>query len=301
MEHGLSILRVEALTYGVEDIERALQFCTDFGLEPLETGAKGGDFRTGENQIISVRGLDDDALPPALESGSTLRLTTWGVDSAAGLERVGAELSADRNVQPRDGALHTIDQTGYHIAFRVAEATEAPATPRAFNFHGSVGRWNHFLKAHGGARPVAIAHVVLDLPREGRERAIAFYVERLNFKPTDILMSTGAFLQCEGNIDHHQLFLCHRSDRVGLNHVAFDVRDFDELIEGGNRLVGRGWEEVRPMGRHTVGSNMYRFFASPCGGRFEYSTDMDKVAKSFPTRVWEESPPHHLWAFKTSA
>jgi hypothetical protein len=295
----LTISRIEALTYGVEDIEVALRYCADFGFEPLETGAKGGEFRTGQNQRIVIRGKDDPGLRPPVEEGSSIREVTWGVDNAAGLDKVGALLASDRDVTVKDGGLECYDAAGYAIAFRVAAAEEAPLVRRGFNIQGEVGRLNHRLERYGRARPTYIAHVVLDLPKQGREEFIAFYIDRLNFRATETVVPTGPFLQCEGNLDHHQLFLCHRSDRRGINHAAFEVRDFDELIEGGNYMVGKGWDEVRPMGRHTVGSNMYRFFASPCGGRFEYVADMDKVTKTHPDRVWETPPPHHIWTLKT--
>jgi hypothetical protein len=223
------------------------------------------------------------------------------VDSAETLQRIGANLATDRAVKPHaGGGICSHDESGYPLAFALAQPAEVPSRPRPFNCYGQITRWNHSLTGHGSARPVGISHVVLDLPKEGRHKAIDFYIERLDFKPVDTVIPTGTFLQCDGSIDHHQLFLLHRSDKYGINHVAFDVQDFDEVIEGGNAMVDKGWKESRRMGRHTIGSNVYRFFHSPCGGRFEYSADMDKVAKTFPPRVWETPPPHHIWMIKTN-
>ena len=85
-----------------------------------------------------------------------------------------------------------------------------------------------------------------------------------------------------------------------MNHIAVEVSDFDEVVEGGNYLIACGWKEARRLGRHTVGSNLFRFIHAPWGGRFEYATDMDKIEKTTPPRTWEVSPPHHLWMMKTS-
>jgi hypothetical protein len=93
--------------------------------------------------------------------------------------------------------------------------------------------------------------------------------------------------------------LCHRPDRAGINHTAFEVRDFDEVIVGGNQMIERGCREV-PARRHTVGSNVFRFVHAPCGGRIEYAADMDRVDSSYETRVHEETPPHHLWALQVN-
>src|SRR5437868_2346900 len=95
----MPIQRLESITYGVEDIALCTRYFEDFGLEPVERAAGGAVFRTPENQFVHLRRPDDPYLPPACEKGSTLRLTTWGVDSAAELEAVGAELAKDREVK----------------------------------------------------------------------------------------------------------------------------------------------------------------------------------------------------------
>jgi hypothetical protein len=110
----------------------------------------------------------------------------------------------------------------------------------------------------------------------------------------------GTFMQCEGDDDQHNLLLCHRPDRAGPGHTAYEVRDFDEVIVGGNQMIERGWREARRLGRHTVGSNVFRFVHAPCGGHVEYVADMDRVDSSYETRVHEETPPHHLWALQTN-
>ena len=63
-----------------------------------------------------------------------------------------------------------------------------------------------------------------------------------------------------------------------------EVWDHDEVIEGGNYMTEQGWKEARRLGRHTIGSNVFRFFEAPCGGRIELAADMDRVDKSFKTR-----------------
>ena len=56
-------------------------------------------------------------------------------------------------------------------------------------------------------------------------------------------MDTGTFMQCEGDVEHHNLFLCFRPDKIGFNHVAFEARNFDEVMEGGNYMIDQGWKE----------------------------------------------------------
>ena len=73
--------------------------------------------------------------------------------------------------------------------------------------------------------------MALFIPDDGHDEAIAFYVDRLNFRVTDQLLDMGTFMQCEGDDDQHNLLLGHKADRAGINHVAYEVRDFDEVAE----------------------------------------------------------------------
>ena len=87
----------------------------------------------------------------------------------------------------------------------------------------------------------------------------------------------GVFMQIEGDDDQHNFLLCHRPDRAGTNHTSYEVSGFDDVIEGGNHMIEKGWREARRLGRHTVGSNVFRFVHCPAGGRVEYAADMDRV------------------------
>src|SRR3954463_8769185 len=92
----MSIQRVESVTYGVADMAAGTKFFDDLGLEKIESGAKGATYRTPTNQFVHVRPMEDASLPKAPEDGPTNRETLWGVDSKESLEKLGAELSQDR-------------------------------------------------------------------------------------------------------------------------------------------------------------------------------------------------------------
>ena len=296
----MAIVRIEEVTYGVLDVEQCCKFLIDAGL--VKVAARHGvqRFRTLTNQIVQIVPHDEGSLPAARAAAPTVREVTWGVRDDADLDIISDELSQDRPVW-REGAglLRSHDQTGFGIAFRKATPETYAPEIRKFNRYGAVERPSGEHCAYGRPKPIRLIHIALDIPKEGHDVATAFYVDRLGFKPVDEISPTGTFLQCEGETDHHQLFLCHRTDRAGINHIAFEVRDFDEVIEGGNYLAQCGWKEARRLGRHTIGSNMFRFFHAPLGGRIEYVTDMDQVPKSAPPRRWETSPEHHLWMIKS--
>jgi hypothetical protein len=71
-------------------------------------------------------------------------------------------------------------------------------------------------------------------------------------------------------------------------------------VEGGNHMVGSGWKESRRLGRHTIGSNVFRFFLAPCGGRVELAADMDRVDENYGPNIYEQRPPHHMWMLTTN-
>jgi catechol 2,3-dioxygenase-like lactoylglutathione lyase family enzyme len=300
----MAIDRIEELVFGVTDLEESIRFYRDFGLDPVEIRNDRATFLTMVNQKIQLRQSDDPSLPPFLappkSNGCGLREIVWGVDTQESLDSLAANLSADREVrEDSDGSIHTFDETGYAIAFAVKDAVDVSFDARSVNVTGSVYRWNEELEAYGHAQPIRVCHLAIDIPKDGREKAVEFYVERLNFRPVDVVMKLGSFLQAEGDWDQHNFLMMHRSDCYGINHAAYECRNFDEVIEGGNHMIGNGWTEARYVGRHALGSNVYRFFFAPTGGRVEYVCDMTRVDESYETpRIWEETPPHHIWLLR---
>lgn len=298
----MGILRIEEARFGVTDIPECVHFFRDFGLEELESGAHGATFATPAGQRLELRAPDDPSLPPPLEQAPTIREVVWGVDDAASLDAFADQLACDRDVEVDSaGVVRTRDQSGFGLGLRVAKPRPVdPGEARRANASGSVERWNQPITAYGRARPMRICHVALNIPADGREDAVAFYVDRLRFRITDQLLDMGTFMQCEGDDDQHTLLLSHRPDRAGINHVAYEVRNFDEVAEGGNHMVACGWKEARRLGRHTIGSNVFRFFHAPCGGRVEYAADMDRVDAGYGPNVYEQRPPHHIWMLTSS-
>ncbi|MEY9840057.1 VOC family protein [Streptacidiphilus sp. EB103A] len=297
----MTIVRIERAVYGVEDMAECARFFEDFGLDPVHKSDVSVELATRTGQIVELRPLDDPMLPAAVEPGSTIREIVWGVGSQAELDRLHTELSRDREVTlDGEGVLHTLDETGYGIGFAVVAPQATQPTDRPVNTHGDARRWNAPIDPFGRVRPLRLCHVALNIPKDGHERATDFYLDRLGFRATDVVKPMGTFMRAEGDSDQHTILLCHRPDRAGVNHTAYEVRDFDEVVLGANHMIEQGWREARKLGRHTVGSNVFRFVHAPCGGRVEYAADMDRADDSFETRVHETTPPHHIWTLQTN-
>ena len=298
----MGIQRIESVVYGVDDLDTNVRFFTDLGLSLVAREDTHAVFETLAGQTLHLDAAGAAGLPPALEGGSTIREVVWGVDTEAELATFVKRVGADRTVVlDDDGLYHSVDETGFGLGLTLARpGGYEPAAPRPGNTSGHVTRWNEGLASVGRVRPLRICHVALNIPKPGREEAVAFYVDRLGFIPTDVVQPMGVFMRVEGDADQHNFLLCHRPDRAGVNHVSFEVPGFDDVIEGGNYMVGQGWQEARRLGRHTVGSNVFRFVHAPCGGRVELAADMDRVDASYGTRVHETAPPHHIWTLRTS-
>ena len=298
----MGVQRIESVVYSVDDLDTCVRFFDDFGLTEVRKEPTRAVFATRVKQTLHLDSSGTLTAPPPVEPGPTIREVVWGVDTPAELAILAGRLAADREVVlDDDGVYHAVDETGFGVGLTLAAAGDfEPPDPRPSNTTGRVTRWNTALRTVGRVRPLRMCHVALNIPKAGRDEAVAFYVDRLGFIPTDVVKPMGVFMRVPGDADQHNFLLCHRPDRAGVNHVSYEVPGFDDVIEGGNHMISQGWQEARRLGRHTVGSNVFRFVHAPCGGRVEIAADMDRVDDSYGTRVHETAPPHHIWTLRTS-
>ena len=293
----MTILRVDGITYGVEDMPACIEFLEDWGLEKIEAGETGAEFKTPENQTVSLRLKSDTSLAPTNEDGPTAREIFWGVDTKEALDALGADLASDRDVfEDVDGALHTQDESGNPFALRVADVTRVKTQNPPLNFHDNVRRTNERHWPEETVRPLRIGHVVYSLPKEGNQAAADFYMNRLNFRLSDRSEEGGTFMRCDGSSFHHCLFLFHREGVSRyFNHIAFEVSSFDQMMFGGTHMKANGAVSMSGPGRHSLGSNWFWYFKNPCGGEIEYFADMDRLDDDWEPGYWEESPPYARW------
>ena len=149
-----------------------------------------------------------------------------------------------------------------------AEHCNAPGEPRL--------RQINAVAANEGAdiRPRSLSHVVYFVPDV--EKAEAFYVNRLKFRCTDRLLGAGPFLQANGSLDHHCLFLIQTPAFLkGCEHFTFHLGGPSEVLQAGTRFVNKGHSSFWGPGRHKFGSNWFWYFNSPLGCHIEYDADMD--------------------------
>jgi len=291
----MGIQRVESVVYGVEDMAESKRFFTDFGLTLVSERPEEIVLEAQSGGSIVLRPIDDPTLPASVEEGPGIREIVWGVDTQEALEAIVARVAVDREVVERDGAHHFFDETGWGTALTIARPKAIEHPIRRYNRTGRVERVNEPQTHIEQVRPFRVCHVALNIPKEGREEAWRFYTERLGFVATDIVEKMGIFLRAPQDEDQHTFLLCHRPDKAGTNHTSYEVAGFDDVIEGVNAMVEKGWRESRRLGRHTIGSNVFRFVQAPCGGRVELAADMDRVDETYGPNYYEDTPPHHIY------
>ena len=144
----------------------------------------------------------------------------------------------------------------------------------------------------GPSQVKRIAHAVI-MTQNAAEK-IKWYRETLGFIPSDDVYAgspdniIASFNRCDRGetfVDHH-VFLCIEGPRVGLNHLSFEVQNFDDLMLGHEHLRKTGkYAHVWGIGRHVLGSQIYDYWKDPWGRVHEHWTDTDVLNAHHPPNL----------------
>jgi catechol 2,3-dioxygenase-like lactoylglutathione lyase family enzyme len=268
----MALTGVDAVVFGVAEMDTARQFLTDWGLRETRTEADRLVFETLDGGEVVVRPADAPDLPPAIEPGSTLREVIWGVDDEADLGRL----------RP------VADPNGLQLGFRVSRRRPMQVTPTPANAPGTPQRVDRRSPVHVRARPIKLGHVVLFAADFAAMRA--FYTERIGFTVSDEYPGHGVFLRCRTPGEHHNLFILNRPGKPGVNHVAFTLSDVHEVIGGGIAMAAKGWKTEIGPGRHPISSAYFWYFLNPLGPPLEYYADDDWCTEAWVPQSFERKP-----------
>lgn len=284
----MNIVGLDALIFGVDDLDACSQCLQDYGLVAHDVDASGGRFEALDGTAIILRKADDPALPAAIGPAPSIRETVYGVTDAQTLELIADELGKDRAVsRGANGSVHSIDDMGFAIAFQLTvrrpydapdDLTNAPGHPpqRPVNQPGALPDMP--------AIPRTLSHVVYFVP--DAEKAEAFYAERLGFVTTDRFVGVGPFMRPAAMDDHHSLFMIQTPPHMkGVEHFTFHLGSGTEVLMAGTRFAKKGWTSFWGPGRHVFGSNWFWYFNSPLGCHIEYDADMDTHDEQWEARV----------------
>jgi len=285
----MSILGIDRITYGVEDVAKCRRFFLDWGLKLVRESDASLDFETLNGCEVHLRHVEDATLPPAIENGPTVREVVWGVERTDDLDRLRRALGTEGHYAERFGTLHAADPNGLALGFRVTHKRKIDVRGVPINAWGQPGRGvNRRSTFYERAEPIEVGHVVFFTDRLAEMQK--FYVETLGFCMSDRYPGRGLFLRCAPEGGHHDLFLLQPPvAKRGLNHVAFAVRDIHEVFGGGLHISRCGWDTELGPGRHPISSAYFWYVKSPAGALAEYYTDEDQLDGEWAPRDFEQS------------
>jgi catechol 2,3-dioxygenase-like lactoylglutathione lyase family enzyme len=298
------IAGIDAIVYSSngtnENWQAAQKFFNDWGLKELAISSEEQCFETMSGAQVIVRQPADARLPPAMEAGATLREVVWAVESQSSLDLLHKSVSSRHEISASSYENNSIlqefcllDPHGLKQTFRLSQQREVQIQGSPSNPYGSPQRINSASPVYERAQPVEIGHVVLFTDR--LSEAVAFY-ESLGFVMSDSYPGRGAFLRCSATAGHHDVFLLQLppgadgKSKVGLNHIAFTVRDIHEVFGGGLAMSRAGWKTQLGPGRHPISSAYFWYFECPVGGLIEYNADEDHLTADWQPREFTPGP-----------
>lgn len=279
---GIRIEDISHVRFSAPDLNEMSAFLSDFGMHSaLE--ADGVLYGRGSGAYPFAH-ITEPGEPAFLAVGFRAR-------SVDDLERLAA--SEGTNIEPLGapgGGLVTrlTDPDGLCVEVVAGQRTVPAEEYFASARHNDAGRKNRVRErlrlGAGPANVVRLGHAVLEV-RDFRVSE-SWYKERFGFITSDEIemapgFSIGAFLRCdrgETPTDHHTLFLLQAPTAPRLNHAAFEVRDYDDLMCGHNHLKAAGRVASWGVGRHILGSQIFDYWKDPWGNELEHWTDGDLFA-----------------------
>lgn len=306
----MSILGVESVVFGVDDLETCSRFWEDFGLNSVSRDATESvfDMPSGSRVIVRMRG--DTRLPPENFASPGVKLTVWGVDTQANLDRMAKRLEEVVEVtRDADGAAYFQAPDGQHLGLSVWTKRPVVSETSPVNTPSSYPRFNQHRIWRRKAIPKTINHVVFFSP--DYVGSFEFYRDYLDFRYSDHSKGVGIFARADGTFEHHSIFwvncdLPFAPDGHAFMHIAFGMDDIDEVMLGANIMEARGWKNTSTnssggISRHRISSAIYYYCDNPGGGEAEYHADTDYLDDNWVPRAWDFKFGSLLWSHNAPA
>ncbi|HBT34326.1 MAG TPA: glyoxalase [Pusillimonas sp.] len=292
----MKVMGIDEITYGANDFDTCRKFFSDWGLTLTNESVSELVFSSLNGCRVNVVREDDPAYPAPIEQGPTLREVVWGVSSDDVITEFAQRLASVAGYKHNNGRVSCIDPNGLLVSFQLTQKKEVEVECGESNTWNSKPRRNAPSPIYEQAQPIEVGHVVFFV--KDLAAVETFYVENFGFVPSDRYPERGVFLRCDPDGGHHDLFLLQTPDKkVGLNHVAFAVRDIHEVFGGGLHFDRCGWKTQLGPGRHPISSAYFWYFVNPAGGLIEYYADEDQLDENWVPREFEPAPTRFAeWA-----
>jgi catechol 2,3-dioxygenase-like lactoylglutathione lyase family enzyme len=278
----ISIQDLAYVRYQAVDLDAMEAFLTDFGL-----------FRAARtDQTLYMRCNSGLPYVHVTDLGSENRAMAFGVVAAnmQDLEQLAAECGAtvEPNPEPAGGFMvKLVDPSGYEVTVLAGMNSVAPIPARsttAHNYAAERGRLGAGVRLQAGPSKVQrLGHVALRC--SDLAGSLAFYTQKLGMR-----VSGSGWAGTEDNIcayflhcglgkqftDHHTIAIFKRPESK-MDHSAFEVLDWDDVVQGNQHLLRAGHAHQWGIGRHVEGSQIFDYWRDPFGNKIEHWTDGDVV------------------------
>jgi catechol 2,3-dioxygenase len=128
-------------------------------------------------------------------------------------------------------------------------------------------------------RPRKIVHV--NLNARDYDGSLRFFTDTLGFRVIDENAPL-SFLHC-ANADHCSIVMAN-TKLPTLNHIAFDLPDFDSVMRGMGRMKDNGYPIEWGPGRHGPGNNVFAYFCGPDEVPLEYAAEVEQIDDGYTPR-----------------
>jgi predicted enzyme related to lactoylglutathione lyase/catechol 2,3-dioxygenase-like lactoylglutathione lyase family enzyme len=279
------IIDIQYVRFSVSDLVKQQRFLDDFG---MVTSLKDGTLigrGTGSNPYLYVATQGEDrfiGMGFAAETEEDLK-------RIAAIDGVSIEPITDMPGGGLRARLTDPDGWDVDIVYGVEPVAELKVTPRnAFNSSESITRLGERVSLTPETHIVKrMGHVVINAT--DFRVSEAWYKERIGFITSDEIYmgdesnTIGAFMRVNRGdkyVDHHTMF-CMGTGKAGFNHCAYEVYDWDTLMQGHDRLKAAEYEHRWGIGKHILGSQVFDYWRDPHGFTIEHFTDGDLMNVDF--------------------
>jgi catechol 2,3-dioxygenase-like lactoylglutathione lyase family enzyme len=138
----MSVLGIDEITYGADDLPACRRFFEDWGLQLASEEPDRLVFETLNGCRVIVARSTLPGLPPAIESGPTLREVVWGVENAVDLARYAARIRNADGFVEAGGRIGCTDPNGLAVRFQLTKKRSVDVAVAEYNTWNRKNRIN---------------------------------------------------------------------------------------------------------------------------------------------------------------
>ena len=282
---------IEYVIFHHPDLSAVRQFMLDYGL--LDAVQRGDS--------LYLRSYGDAPFSYVTTQGEAAFVGMgFRVASHDALAQLAARFAAEIVDCPHPGGgkyFHTTDPEGRRLEFVFGAQRSQPVPiggePIVWNDAHAKNRLGRYQRpVYGPSHIQRLGHLAVF--SSDAKKMIDWYSQNLGMKPSELIHDgneanvMASFMHLETGAewtDHHTLAIV-QAPAVGLDHVSFECRDFDDVGTGHMFMQDKEYKHRWGIGRHFHGSQIFDYWTDPAGFHVEHFSDGDLVNADTPTLLY---------------